>query len=196
VYSKYFFSDPLSGDFVIVHENAHQWYGDSVSVARWKDIWLNEGFATYAEWLWSEDRGLGTAQENFDFFYNDFVPPDDPFWSIVVADPGVEHLFADPVYFRGAMTLHVLRLAVGDRTFFRILRGWARHKAVGNGTTEQFIAFAEKLSGRQLDQLFKNWLYTPGRPVLTQDAAGASRLQASPTRVPAAAASELTRYRR
>jgi aminopeptidase N len=196
VYSKYFFSDPLSGDFVIVHENAHQWYGDSVSVARWKDIWLNEGFATYAEWLWSEDQGLGTAQENFDFFYNDFVSPDDPFWSIVVADPGVEHLFDDPVYFRGAMTLHVLRLAVGDRTFFRILRGWARHKAGGNGTTEQFIAFAEKLSGRQLDQLFKNWLYTPGRPVLMQDAAGGSRLQASPTRVPAAAASELTRYRR
>jgi aminopeptidase N len=108
----------------------------------------------------------------------------------------VGHLFDDPAYFRGAMTLHVLRLAVGDRTFFRILRGWARHKAGGNGTTEQFIAFAEKLSGRQLDQLFKNWLYTPGRPVLTQDAAGGSRLQASPIRVPAAAASELTRYRR
>ena len=106
-------------------------YGDSVSVARWKDVWLNEGFATYAEWLWSEDQGLGTAQENFDFFYNDYVPRDDPFWSIVVADPGVEHLFDDPVYFRGAMTLHVLRLAVGDRTFFRILRGWARHKAGG-----------------------------------------------------------------
>jgi aminopeptidase N len=196
VYSKYFFSDPISGDFVVVHENAHQWYGDSVSVARWKDVWLNEGFATYAEWLWSEDQGLGTAQENFDFFYNDYVPPDDPFWSIVVADPGVEHLFDDPIYFRGAMTLHVLRLAVGDRTFFQILRGWARHKAGGNGTTEQFIAFAEKISGQQLDQLFKDWLYTPGRPVLAGEGASGSRLQAPSAHVPAAAASELTRYRR
>src|SRR5262249_13296214 len=196
VYSKYFFSDPLSGDFVIVHEDAHQWYGDSVSVARWQDIWLSEGFATYAEWLWSEDQGLGTAQENFDFFYNDFVPPDDPFWSVVVADPGVEHLFDDPVYFRGAMTLHVLRLAVGDQAFFRILRGWARYKAGGNGTPEQVIALPRKVSGRPLNQLFQDWLYPPGRPVLAQDAAGGPLRPAPPAHVPAAAASELARYPR
>jgi Peptidase family M1 domain len=76
--SKFFFTDPIRGDDVVVHENAHQWYGDSVSVAEWKHIWLNEGFATYAEWLWSEHEGLGTTQEVFDFFYNLF-PEGDPF---------------------------------------------------------------------------------------------------------------------
>ena len=62
-----------------MHELAHQWFGDSLAVAQWQHIWLNEGFATYAEWLWSEREGLGTAQEIFDFFY-DVIPPDDPFW--------------------------------------------------------------------------------------------------------------------
>jgi aminopeptidase N len=198
VYSKYFFTDQISGDFVIVHENAHQWYGDSVSVARWMDIWLNEGFATYAEWLWSEQEGFGTAAENFDFFYN-YWTADDPFWTIVVADPGVEDLFDNPEYYRGAMTLHQLRLAVGDPAFFRILRGWAAARAGGNGTTEQFIAFAERVSGQQLDDLFTTWLFTPSRPVLTAAAAAAaasSAASASPGHAPAAAASELARPRR
>ena len=68
VYSKDFFGDSQSGDSVVVHELAHQWYGDSLAVEAWQHIWLNEGFATYAEWLWSEHEGLGTAQDNFDFF--------------------------------------------------------------------------------------------------------------------------------
>ena len=69
IYARGFFTDPLSGDSVVVHELAHQWYGDSLTVANWRDIWLNEGFATYAEWLWSEREDLGTAQEIFDAFY-------------------------------------------------------------------------------------------------------------------------------
>ena len=182
IYSKFFFTDPISGDFVVVHENAHQWYGDSVAVAEWKHIWLNEGFATYAEWLWSEDQGLGTTQEVFDFFYNE-IPEDDPFWDVVIGDPGVELLFDFAVYARGAMTLQVLRNQVGDRDFFRILRAWAARKAGGNGTTGQFIALAERISGEQLDQLFDTWLFTAGRPVL--DAAMATGTTA---RVPATAA--------
>ena len=66
VYAQEFFYDPVGADSVVVHELAHQWYGDSVSVHYWADIWLNEGFASYAEWLWSEHEGLGTAQEIFD----------------------------------------------------------------------------------------------------------------------------------
>jgi aminopeptidase N len=197
VYSKFFFTDPIRGDFVVVHENAHQWYGDSVALAEWKHIWLNEGFATYAEWLWSEDQGLGTAQEVFDFFYNLF-PEDDPFWDVVIGDPGVERLFDNAVYVRGGMTLHMLRRQVGDRDFFRILQAWAARKAGGNGTTRQFIALAERVSGQQLDELFDTWLFTAGRPALPGVTAAAGTARAAATaggagRTPPAAASLLER---
>jgi hypothetical protein len=174
IYSKDFFTDPISGDFVVVHELAHQWYGDSLAVARWKEIWLNEGFASYAEWLWSESEGLDTAQETFDFFYNDFIPDDDPWWDITIGDPGPDQLFEYPVYFRGAMTLHVLRQTVGDQDFFRILRTWAQSRAGDNVTTRQFIHLAERISGQQLDDLFTTWLYTPGKPALPDSFVGPS----------------------
>ena len=116
-----FFRDQLSGDSVIVHELAHQWFGDSLALARWQHIWLNEGFATYSEWLWSEREGLGTAQEIFDFYYAN-IPAEDPFWSVQIGDPVPDALFDFAVYARGAMTLHQLRLTVGDEVFFEIFR--------------------------------------------------------------------------
>ena len=165
IYAKGFFSDPFQADSVVVHELAHQWYGDSLAVAAWQHIWLNEGFATYAEWLWSEREGLGTVQEIFDFFYG-AIPPDDPFWSLVIGDPGPDHLFDFPIYARGAMTLHQLRLAVGDDDFFQILRRWAQSRRGENVTTDEFIALAERISRQDLDDLFETWLFTPGRPEL------------------------------
>jgi hypothetical protein len=178
VYSKVFFGDPLDGDAVVVHEIAHQWYGDSLAVEAWQHIWLNEGFATYAEWLWSEREGLGTAQEIFDFFYNVF-PPDDPFWTVTIGDPGPDELFNFAVYARGAMTLHQLRLAVGDEDFFQILRRWASSQAGGNVTTDEFIALAERISGQQLDDLFETWLFTAERPDVAASAAAARAAAAS-----------------
>jgi aminopeptidase N len=154
---------------VIVHENAHQWFGDSVSVAQWKNIWLNEGFASYAEWLWSEKQGEGSAQDIFDFLY---ATADASTWNVAPADPGTAQLFGNAVYDRGAMTLHQLRRAVGDEDFFTILRTWTADHRYGNGTTEQFTALAEKISGQDLDALFQAWLYTPAKPVL----AGAAKL--------------------
>ncbi|MGK5683298.1 M1 family metallopeptidase [Actinoplanes sp. URMC 104] len=151
---------------VIVHENAHQWFGDSVSVARWEHIWLNEGFASYAEWLWSEKNGEGTAQEIFDYLYAT-TPADAPIWTTAPADPGVAQLFGDAVYDRGAMTLHQLRLAVGDDDFFEILRTWTAQHRYGNATTQQFIDLAEKISGENLDALFQAWLFTPSKPAVT-----------------------------
>jgi aminopeptidase N len=189
IYPKSFFTDPVSGDFVVVHETAHQWYGDSVSLAEWKHMWLNEGFATYAEWLWSEHEGLGTTQEVFDFFYGD-IPAGDPFWDVVIGDPGIPFLFHDAVYVRGAMTLQVLRNEVGDRDFFRILRAWAARRAGGNGTTAQFVALAERISGEQLDGLFHTWLFTAGKPALA--AVTATGTTGRP-RTPPAAASLLER---
>ena len=181
IYAKGFFSDPLQADSVVVHELAHQWYGDSLAVAKWQYIWLNEGFATYAEWLWSEHEGLGSAQEIFDFFYSE-IPPDDEFWSLVIGDPGPEHLFDFAVYARGAMTLHQLRLAVGDDDFFQILRRWAQSRRGDNVTTDEFVQLAERTSGQQLDDLFETWLFTPGRPeVATATATTAARGSADRT---------------
>jgi hypothetical protein len=165
VYSKDFFGDPIFADGVVVHELSHQWYGDSLAVEAWQHIWLNEGFATYAEWLWSEHEGLGTAQENFDFFYGIF-PANHPFWTLTIGDPGPDHLFDFPVYSRGAMTLHQLRLRVGDDDFFEIMRGWASTQAGGNVTTDEFIALAERISGQDLDDLFNTWLFTAEKPVV------------------------------
>ncbi|MEU6356483.1 M1 family metallopeptidase [Streptomyces sp. NPDC047072] len=147
----------------LVHESAHQWFGDSVSLTSWKDIWLNEGFATYAEWLYAEQHGGDSAQKTFDELYA--KPASDGLWEFPPGDPGSgANIFGTPVYARGAMTLHVLREAVGDRTFLRILRTWAGEHRDGHGTTAQFVALAEHLSGKNLDKLFQTWLYAPGKP--------------------------------
>ncbi|GAB1641076.1 M1 family metallopeptidase [Krasilnikovia sp. MM14-A1259] len=165
VYSSKFFRSG-SNTYVVVHELAHQWFGDSVSVAQWKHIWLNEGFASYAEWLWSQQQGEGTAQELFDYTYAQY-PADSPFWSVTPGNPGADHVFDGAVYDRGAMTLHQLRLAVGDTAFFDILRSWTAAHRYGNGTTDEFVALAEKISGKDLGALFQTWLFTPAKPALT-----------------------------
>ncbi len=147
----------------LVHESAHQWFGDSVSLTSWKDIWLNEGFATYAEWLYSEQHGGDSAQKTFDHLYA--RPATDGLWAYPAGDPGSgKNLFGTPVYARGAMALHELRKAVGDPDFFRILRSWAAAHRAGHGTTAQFQRLAECASGKNLDGLFHTWLYTKGKP--------------------------------
>ena len=164
IYTPQDFGTQEDGDSVVVHELAHQWYGDSLALERWRGIWLNEGFASYAEWLWSEHEGLGTAQQAFDKLYA--IPATATLWKSKVADPGPPNLFIGAVYNRGAMTLHVLRRAVGDPAFFRILRTWAQLHRNGNVTTEEFIALAKRISGKNLDALFTAWLYTPSKPAL------------------------------
>ena len=148
---------------LLVHEISHQWFGDSVTPRTWSQIWLNEGFATYAEWLWRERHGGPSARQIFGIL--EASPPEARFWDPPPARLGApEHLFDPSVYLRGAMALEALRLRVGNRAFFAILRGWATENRYGNVATPGFIRFAERESGSQLDRLFRIWLYRRGKP--------------------------------
>jgi aminopeptidase N len=159
---------------LLVHELAHQWYGDSVTPRSWRDMWLNEGFATYAEWLWEEDHGGDTAQETFDALYEgDHFPEADDneaVWDFPPAKPPSAARISDsPVYERGAMVLHKIREAVGDDAFFELIRGWATAHRHGNADTADFTAYVEKLAEKaapdaDLRPVWKEWLYGEGRP--------------------------------
>ncbi|WP_406207524.1 M1 family metallopeptidase [Kitasatospora sp. NBC_01560] len=154
-----------SNTSTVVHELAHQWYGDSVSVQRWSDIWLNEGFARYSQWLWSEHEDEGTAQELADYVYASY-PADNAFWTVEPGDPGADHQFSGAVYDRGAVAVQALRNTVGDEAFFRILKGWPTERKFGNAAIQQFQAYAEKISGKPLAELFNTWLFTASKPPL------------------------------
>jgi aminopeptidase N len=155
---------------LLVHELAHQWYGDSVSPKTWRDMWLNEGFATYAEWLWQEDHDGESAQEIFDQLYaGDYY--DDPedneaIWAFPPGKPtDAAHISDPPVYVRGAMVLHKIRETVGDDTFYEIIQGWAATHRHGNADTDDFTAYVERQAPDQdFTPVWEEWLYGEGRP--------------------------------
>ncbi|MBT2387174.1 M1 family metallopeptidase [Streptomyces sp. ISL-11] len=158
----YFDSAPT--DEIVVHELAHQWFGNSVTPRTWRDMWLNESWAQYAEWLWEEKRGGRTVQRIFDDFYDGKDDESPGIWAFPPASPTPETVSDPPVYGRGAMVLHKVRRAVGDDTFFAIARTWAADHRHGNADTAQFIALCEKKSGKDLGALFDTWLFGKGRP--------------------------------
>ena len=148
----------------VAHELAHQWFGDSVSPARWKDIWLNEGWATYCSWLWAEHSGGQSVQSAFEDVMA--IPADDGFWQLDVTDPQPLGLFDDAVYDRGAAAIHALRHQVGDDAFFAATRVWLTRYTGRTATTEDFQRVYEKVSGQDLDAFFTTWLRQPARPSL------------------------------
>ena len=145
------------------HELAHQWFGDDVTLTRWRDIWINEGFAEFASWLYDEHTGGPvTAQRLADLLK---VPADDPVWRPPPANPGgPENIFADSVYTRGAATLAALRQKVGDTVFSRILQGWVKGRQYRNATVDGFRAYASTVAGRDLSGFFRVWLDRPAKP--------------------------------
>ena len=123
-----------------------------MSPERWQDIWLNEGWATYAEWLWIEESGGPTAQDQFEDVMA--IPADDEFWGAVIADPGPHGLFGAAVYYRGAAALYALRLEIGDKAFSAGTRSWLHRYNDSTATTEDFEAVYEKASGHDLGAFF------------------------------------------
>jgi len=150
-------------EMFVAHELAHQWFGNSISLARWQDIWLNEGFATYFHHLWTErTKGKTVFDATMRGIYTTMklrrMPPP--------GNPDLTDLFSASVYERGAWTLHALRLTVGDDTFFQILRTYYDRFQNKNATTDDFITVAEEVSGQSLDDLFQAWLYDEAVPAV------------------------------
>jgi aminopeptidase N len=166
------YSPASLSQITVVHELAHQWFGDSVAVHHWSDIWLNEGAATFMEWRWQEAAGTATAAQQLSWLY-DSIDADDEFWGGEVADPCptgvgcVNRIFAPFVYQRGAMAFQALRNRIGVADFTALLRRWVADRAGGNGSTAEFEALAEEVSGEDLAGFFTAWLHSGTKPADT-----------------------------
>jgi aminopeptidase N len=147
----------------LVHELAHQWYGDSVTPESWRDMWLNEGFATYAWWLYEEDHADTSAQKIFEDLFNG---DDEAIWAYPPAKPSsAAHISDSPVYARGAMVLQKIRQKVGDDTFYDILQGWAAAHRHGSASTADFTAYVEKTAPhKDFTAIWRDWLYGDRKP--------------------------------
>lgn len=149
-------------DDVVAHELAHQWFGNHVTLGAWEDIWLNEGFATYAQYLYFE--AVDPAYD-IDAEIERIRRFDPTLLSLPVpGDPGPDQLFATSVYFRGALTLHALRRTIGDDAFFASIAEYVERFGGANVTTEDFRSVVEETSGRDLDAFFRAWLLEPALP--------------------------------
>ncbi|WP_456283777.1 M1 family metallopeptidase [Microbacterium sp. JZ101] len=140
---------------LVAHEIAHQWFGNSVGVGQWRDIWLNEGFACYAEWIWSEAKGGPSADELARTHHARLrqLPQD-----LLLSDPGPDLMFDDRVYKRGALALHALRLTIGDPAFFDLVRAWTANHRHGVAASADFE--------RMADPVLAPWLHERALPEL------------------------------
>jgi len=158
--------DRAPDELTLAHEIAHQWLGDDVTMARWRDMWVNEGFAEWSAWYWSEHTGQATAQAIFQRLYATSAQ-DTGFWNPPPGNPGgVQNLFAGSMYDRGAMTLQALRVKIGDdAAFLDLLRDWVAAHRYGNATVDDFVHFTEQRFPKLgLAHFFSVWLYQPGKP--------------------------------
>lgn len=157
------FGNSFTGEGVVSHELGHSWFGDSVTPYLWRDIWLSEGFASFAARMWQEHTlGKDSASQAVRTLYQDLVLGESH--AITIGDPGPDSVFSPQVYNRGELVLAALRARLGDDTFFKILRTYAQRFYHANVTTKDFMGVAEELSGQNLDDFFRGWLYQPQAP--------------------------------
>jgi aminopeptidase N len=142
---------------LLAHEMSHQWFGDAVSPAQWDDIWLNEGWATYSEWMWLDHEGLDTLDGLAQRALLQTADGGGP-----VSKP--DDLFGGVSYDGGGAALHALRLTIGDTAFFAGARSWVKDHMDSAATTDEFQATMEKSSGSDLDDFFATWVHAPNRP--------------------------------
>jgi aminopeptidase N len=167
----------------VAHELTHQWFGDNVSLKSWQDIWLNEGFATYGEWLW-EEKTQGaqavdqTARQVYDSLGSSglvalpdnvrkYIPRTEvgpALGDSVVGKPAPSQLFSQDVYLRGGLTLYALRKDIGDKAFFSGMKTYASDFGGKNASTDDFRGVMEKASGQDLKSFFNAWLFQPDLP--------------------------------
>jgi aminopeptidase N len=189
IFDPFVVTGDRSYENVVAHELTHQWFGDGVSVKNWKDIWLNEGFASYGEWLWQEktqgaDSVRQTAREVYDWLAgrgraSAVEPPssvrkmlaahrhglDQHTWGpIQIGAPPSNDLFDEQVYMKGALVLYALREKVGDSAFFDGMRSYFGQYKGGNAEIADFQAVMEKTSGQPLGDFFQSWLYQTDMP--------------------------------
>jgi len=153
---------------LMAHELAHQWFGDSVSVSSWSDIWLNEGFAQFMQSFYAEATGGRSVQDWLTDTYTT-LHGQDGFWKLSIDDPGPARLFDAAVYARGAMALQALRHRIGDPAFWTLLRTWLAQHAYGNGADAEFEALAASVSGQDLSAFFDAWLHATVVPAKSAD---------------------------
>ena len=156
-----------TGDYesIVVHELAHQWWGNWVTCADWRDLWLNEGFASYCEALWAEYRGgADSLRRTMSAFASHYFTEAGQRGHFSVYDP--EYSWGATVYKKGAWILHMLRFVVGEEAFWRILQVYGTTHAYGSATSRDFIAVAEGETGQSLAWFFEQWLFGAGYPDL------------------------------
>jgi aminopeptidase N len=144
---------------LLAHELAHMWFGDAVTPADWGDLWLNESFATYGQWLWLDHVGLWDLDAQAEENLHRRQTPTEP-----TGEPTRGNLFGYERYDGGAVVLHALRGELGDGLFFDLLQRWVADNDGASRTTADFIALAEKVADRQLDDFFDAWLFSDAVP--------------------------------
>jgi aminopeptidase N len=157
-------------DYIIVHETAHEWWGNSLTAPDFAEIWLHEGFATYSEALYQESQKGYDAYLNLLKIYATQIKNERP----LIGPYGVSFFDYDDsdVYMKGALTLHTLRVYMQDDVaFFKLLKEFYQTYAYSIASTKSFMHLAEDHSGKELEWFFKQYLYTASAPVLEYNTA-------------------------